>query len=670
MTEFKLKSSYSPAGGQPEAINSIVRNLKNDIENQVLLGVTGSGKTFTIANVIQAIKKPTIILSHNKTLAAQLYGEFKNLFPDNAVEFFISYYDYYQPEAYLPVTDTYIEKDSSINEEIDKLRIKATASLASRKDVIIIASVSSIYGIGSPKEYVKQLIEVNKDDELVQKKLLKSLVSIHYLRNDMVLQPGNFRVRGDVVDIFPLYEDYPIRLEFFGDQVDNICRFDSLTGEVIENDIDQQFIFPSKHFVVSDNVMKTGIENIRKELFQRLKYLRSNDKLLEAQRLEQRTLYDLEMMMELGYCSGIENYSRYLDGRKEGQRPFCLLDFFPDDFLMVIDESHVTIPQVRAMYNGDKSRKSTLVEHGFRLPSALDNRPMKFEEFKDKIKKTIYVSATPADYEIDISKQNIIEQIIRPTGLLDPEIEVHDTKNQMDYLVQKIKEVVNKKEKILITTLTKKMSEELTEYLKSLGIKSEYLHSEIDSLERVKIIKGLRLNKFDVLVGINLLREGLDLPEVSLVAVFDADKQGFLRSESSLLQVSGRAARNENGKVILFADKISPAMKSLIEITKKRRNIQESYNIKNNISPKTIFKSTEDIEKSTVVALQDDLIEDKDLEINENDLNLVELKDLIKKFERKMLNYAKELKFENAALMRDKIDNLKKQLSDYNKGDR
>ena len=670
MTEFKLKSSYSPAGGQPKVINSIVRNLKNDIENQVLLGVTGSGKTFTIANVIQAIKKPTIILSHNKTLAAQLYGEFKNLFPDNAVEFFISYYDYYQPEAYLPVTDTYIEKDSSINEEIDKLRIKATASLASRKDVIIIASVSSIYGIGSPKEYVKQLIEVNKDDELVQKKLLKSLVSIHYLRNDMVLQPGNFRVRGDVVDIFPLYEDYPIRLEFFGDQVDNICRFDSLTGEVIENDIEQQFIFPSKHFVVSDNVMKTGIENIRKELFQRLKYLRSNDKLLEAQRLEQRTLYDLEMMMELGYCSGIENYSRYLDGRKEGQRPFCLLDFFPDDFLMVIDESHVTIPQVRAMYNGDKSRKSTLVEHGFRLPSALDNRPMKFEEFKDKIKKTIYVSATPADYEIDISKQNIIEQIIRPTGLLDPEIEVHDTKNQMDYLVQKIKEVVNKKEKILITTLTKKMSEELTEYLKSLGIKSEYLHSEIDSLERVKIIKGLRLNQFDVLVGINLLREGLDLPEVSLVAVFDADKQGFLRSESSLLQVSGRAARNENGKVILFADKISPAMKSLIEITKKRRNIQQSYNVKNNISPKTIFKSTEDIEKSTVVALQDDLIEDKDLEINENDLNLVELKDLIKKFERKMLNYAKELKFENAALMRDKIDDLKKQLSDYNKGDR
>ena len=544
MTEFKLKSSYSPAGGQPKAINSIVRNLKNDIENQVLLGVTGSGKTFTIANVIQAIKKPTIILSHNKTLAAQLYGEFKNLFPDNAVEFFISYYDYYQPEAYLPVTDTYIEKDSSINEEIDKLRIKATASLASRKDVIIVASVSSIYGIGSPKEYVKQLIKVNKDDELVQKKLLKSLVSIHYLRNDMVLQPGNFRVRGDVVDIFPLYEDYPIRLEFFGDQVDNICRFDSLTGEVIENDIEQQFIFPSKHFVVSDNVMKTGIENIRKELFQRLKYLRSNNKLLEAQRLEQRTLYDLEMMMELGYCSGIENYSRYLDGRKEGQRPFCLLDFFPNDFLMVIDESHVTIPQVRAMYNGDKSRKSTLVEHGFRLPSALDNRPMKFEEFKDKIKKTIYVSATPADYEIDISKQNIIEQIIRPTGLLDPEIEVHDTKNQMDYLVQKIKEVVNKKEKILITTLTKKMSEELTEYLKSLGIKSEYLHSEIDSLERVKIIKGLRLNQFDVLVGINLLREGLDLPEVSLVVVFDADKQGFLRSESSLLQVSGRAARN------------------------------------------------------------------------------------------------------------------------------
>ena len=670
MTEFKLKSNYSPAGGQPEAINSIIENLKNDIKNQVLLGVTGSGKTFTIANVIQSIKKPTIILSHNKTLAAQLYGEFKSLFPDNAVEFFISYYDYYQPEAYLPVTDTYIEKDSSINEEIDKLRIKATASLASRKDVIIIASVSSIYGIGSPKEYIKQLIELNKNDEVIQKKLLKSLISIHYLRNDMVLQPGNFRVRGDVVDIFPLYEDFPIRIEFFGDQIDNICRFDSLTGEIIENDIEQQFIFPSKHFVVSDNVMKNGIENIRKELFQRLKHLRNNNKLLEAQRLEQRTLYDLEMMMELGYCSGIENYSRYLDGRKEGQRPFCLLDFFPDDFLMVIDESHVTIPQIRAMYNGDKSRKLTLVEHGFRLPSALDNRPMKFEEFQNKINKTIYVSATPADYEIENSKNNIIEQIIRPTGLLDPEIEVHETKNQMDYLVQKIKEVVNNKEKILVTTLTKKMSEDLTEYLKSLGIKSEYLHSEIDSLERVKIIKGLRLNQFDVLVGINLLREGLDLPEVSLVVVFDADKQGFLRSESSLLQVSGRAARNENGKVILFGDKISPAMKNLITITSDRREIQKKYNIKHNISPKTIFKSSEDIEKSTVVALQNDIIEDKDLEINENDLNIVELKDLIKKFERKMLNYAKELKFENAALMRNKIDNLKKQLSDYNKGEK
>ena len=670
MTEFKLKSNYSPAGGQPEAINSIIENLKNDIKNQVLLGVTGSGKTFTIANVIQSIKKPTIILSHNKTLAAQLYGEFKSLFPDNAVEFFISYYDYYQPEAYLPVTDTYIEKDSSINEEIDKLRIKATASLASRKDVIIIASVSSIYGIGSPKEYIKRLIELNKNDEVIQKKILKSLISIHYLRNDMVLQPGNFRVRGDVVDIFPLYEDFPIRIEFFGDQIDNICRFDSLTGEIIENDIEQQFIFPSKHFVVSDNVMKNGIENIRKELFQRLKHLRNNNKLLEAQRLEQRTLYDLEMMMELGYCSGIENYSRYLDGRKEGQRPFCLLDFFPDDFLMVIDESHVTIPQIRAMYNGDKSRKLTLVEHGFRLPSALDNRPMKFEEFQNKINKTIYVSATPADYEIENSKNNIIEQIIRPTGLLDPEIEVHETKNQMDYLVQKIKEVVNNKEKILVTTLTKKMSEDLTEYLKSLGIKSEYLHSEIDSLERVKIIKGLRLNQFDVLVGINLLREGLDLPEVSLVVVFDADKQGFLRSESSLLQVSGRAARNENGKVILFGDKISPAMKNLIAITSERREIQKKYNIKHNISPKTIFKSSEDIEKSTEVALQNDIIEDKDLEINENDLNIVELKDLIKKFERKMLNYAKELKFENAALMRNKIDNLKKQLSDYNKGEK
>ena len=542
MSDFEIISNYQPSGDQPKSIDSIIYNLKNNVKDQVLLGVTGSGKTFTMANVIKKYQKPTIILSHNKTLAAQLYGEFKSLFPKNAVEFFISYYDYYQPEAYLPVTDTYIEKDSSVNEEIDKLRIKATASLMSRKDVIIIASVSSIYGLGSPSEYKKMLLKVSRGDVINMKEFFKSLVSIHYLRNDMVLQPGNFRVRGDIIDIFPLYSDYPVRIELFGDEVENISRFNSITGEIINENLDTEYIYPSKHFVVSDKLMKDGIEKIRKELFVRLKELRENNKLLEAQRLEQRTMYDIEMMIELGYCSGIENYSRHLDGRKKGQRPFCLLDFFPEDFLMIIDESHVTIPQVKAMYNGDRSRKMSLVEHGFRLPSALDNRPMKFEEFINKINQTVYVTATPAEYELNMSSDKVIEQIIRPTGLLDPEIVVQDSKNQIDHLVENIKKVVRKKEKILITTLTKKMAEDLTDHFKNLNIKAEYLHSEIDSLERVKIIRNLRLGEFDVLVGINLLREGLDLPEVSLVAVLDADKQGFLRSRSSLLQVASRAA--------------------------------------------------------------------------------------------------------------------------------
>ena len=660
MTDFQITSNYTPSGDQPKAIDSIVSNLENNIKNQVLLGVTGSGKTFTMANVIQLYKKPTIILSHNKTLAAQLYGEFKSLFPKNAVEFFISYYDYYQPEAYLPVTDTYIEKDSSINEEIDKLRIKATASLMSRKDIIIIASVSSIYGLGSPEQYKKMLIKVSKNDVIDMKGFFKSLVSIHYLRNDMVLQPGNFRVRGDIIDIFPLYSDYPIRIELFGDQVENISRFNSMTGEIINDDVEFEYIYPSKHFVVSDDLMKDGIEKIRKELFARLKDLRDNDKLLEAQRLEQRTMYDIEMMMELGYCSGIENYSRHLDGRKEGQRPFCLLDFFPDDFLMIIDESHVTIPQVKAMYNGDRARKLNLVEHGFRLPSALDNRPMKFEEFIKKIDKTIYVSATPADYEFNLSKKNIIEQIIRPTGLLDPKIIVQKSKNQIDHLVENIKEVINKNEKILITTLTKRMSEDLTEHLKSLNLRAEYLHSEIDSLERVKIIRSLRLGHFDILVGINLLREGLDLPEVSLVAVLDADKQGFLRSRSSLLQVSGRAARNVNGKVILYGDNISEAMQYLIDETDRRREIQKKYNIDNNIKPKTIFKSKDEINNTTIVANNNiDKVVKETEELDLSNMDGIELKEMIKKIERKMLNYAKELKFEEAALLRDYLDKLK-----------
>ena len=660
MTDFQLTSNYTPSGDQPKAINSIISNLENDVKNQVLLGVTGAGKTFTMANVIQEYQKPTIILSHNKTLAAQLYGEFKSLFPKNAVEFFISYYDYYQPEAYLPVTDTYIEKDSSINEEIDKLRIKTTASLVSRRDIIIIASVSSIYGLGSPEEYKKMLIKISKDDTIDMKEFFRSLVSIHYLRNDMVLQPGNFRVRGDVIDIFPLYSDYPIRIELFGDQVENISRFDSMTGEIINDDVDSEYIYPSKHFVVSDNLMKEGIEKIRKELFVRLKELRDNDKLLEAQRLEQRTMYDIEMMMELGYCSGIENYSRHLDGREEGQRPFCLLDFFPDDFLLIIDESHVSIPQVRAMYNGDRARKLNLVEHGFRLPSALDNRPMKFDEFVKKINKTIYVSATPAEYELDLSHKNVVEQIIRPTGLLDPEIIFQTSKNQIDHLVENIKKIIERGEKVLITTLTKRMSEDLTEHLKSLNLKAEYLHSEIDSLERVKIIRSLRLGHFDILVGINLLREGLDLPEVSLVAVLDADKQGFLRSKTSLLQVSGRAARNINGKVILYGDKISEAMQYLIDETDRRRKIQKQYNKDNNIKPRTILKSKDEINNITIVANNsiDKVLEEPE-EIELSNIDALEFKEMIKKIERKMLNYAKELRFEEAALLRDHLDKIK-----------
>tara|TARA_B100000941_G_scaffold181410_1_gene130170 strand:- start:20680 stop:22680 length:2001 start_codon:yes stop_codon:yes gene_type:complete len=660
MSDFEITSNYQPSGDQPKSIDSIIYNLRNNVKDQVLLGVTGSGKTFTMANVIKKYQKPTIILSHNKTLAAQLYGEFKSLFPKNAVEFFISYYDYYQPEAYLPVTDTYIEKDSSINEEIDKLRIKATASLMSRKDVIIIASVSSIYGLGSPSEYKKMLLKVSKGDVINMKEFFKSLVSIHYLRNDMVLQPGNFRVRGDIIDIFPLYSDYPVRIELFGDEVEYISRFNSITGEIINENIDTEYIYPSKHFVVSDKLMKDGIEKIRKELFIRLKELRENNKLLEAQRLEQRTMYDIEMMIELGYCSGIENYSRHLDGRKKGQRPFCLLDFFPEDFLMIIDESHVTIPQVKAMYNGDRSRKMSLVEHGFRLPSALDNRPMKFEEFINKINQTVYVSATPAEYELNMSSDKVIEQIIRPTGLLDPEIVVQDSKNQIDHLVENIKKVVRKKEKILITTLTKKMAEDLTDHFKNLNIKAEYLHSEIDSLERVKIIRNLRLGEFDVLVGINLLREGLDLPEVSLVAVLDADKQGFLRSRSSLLQVAGRAARNVNGKVILYGDKISDAMKSLIDETSRRRKIQQDYNIKNNITPETILKSADEINNTTIVANNSiDKILDENDDIILPDIDSIEFEDKVKKIERKMLNYAKELKFEEAAILRDHLDKLK-----------
>ena len=663
MAEFKIKSDFSPSGDQPQAISSLVNGLNSNTKSQVLLGITGSGKTFTMANVIEKIQKPTLILSHNKTLAAQLYGEFKALFPDNAVEFFISYYDYYQPEAYLPVTDTFIEKDSSVNEEIDRLRLKATTSLMSRDDVIIIASVSSIYGIGSPDSYKDMLVEVNLNDKIELNSFFKKLVNIHYNRNDMVLEPGVFRSRGDTIEIFPMYETDAVRIEFFDDEVDRISIFDPMTMKM-KQDLDKYYIYPAKHFVTTRENINRAIEDIRKELHPRLADLRKVDKLLEAQRLEQRTLFDIEMMMELGYCSGIENYSRHIDGRKPGERPFTLMDYFPKDFLFFVDESHVSIPQVRAMYNGDRSRKESLIEYGFRLPSALDNRPLKFEEFNKLVDKVVYVSATPAEYELEQAEGEFVEQIIRPTGLLDPKITVVPTEGQIDYLIEQIKNVIKNNERILVTTLTKKMAEDLTDYLKGVGIRAEYMHSEIDTIERVKIIRSLRLNEFDVLIGINLLREGLDLPEVSLIAVLDADKQGFLRSKSSLMQVAGRAARNVNGKVILFGDYITEAMQHLIDETAKRREVQKKYNKENGISPKTILKSIDEISLSTSVAdeREDEMIkaiDSNDLNINFENMDKVEMQDVISSLERKMKKAAENMKFEVAAIYRDKIKELK-----------
>ena len=660
MTGFQLKTNFSPCGDQPKAIKLLTDGIENDINQQVLLGITGSGKTFTMANIIKNVQKPTLILSHNKTLAAQLFGEFKQLFPNNAVEYFISYYDYYQPEAYLPVSDTYIEKDSSINEEIDKFRIRATSSLMSRQDVIVIASVSCIYGVGSPKEYEELIITLSKNQKVNLKEFFKSLVNIHYVRNDTVMSPGTFRVRGDTIDVFPVYDEHPIRIELFGDEIDNLSKFDYLTGEIINDEINVVTIYPSKNYVITDKSLKVGIEKIKKELWERIKFLKNENKLVEAQRLEQKTLYDIEMMTEMGYCSGIENYSRHLDGRSEGERPYCLLDFFPDDFLMFVDESHVTIPQVRAMYNGDLSRKTSLVDFGFRLPSALDNRPMKFNEFENKINKVVYVSATPAEYELSKSNNHVINQLIRPTGLLDPIVEVCETQNQIDYLIRSIRKVVERSERVLITTLTKRMAEDLTDYLKNAGVKCEYMHSEVDTIDRVKILRGLRLKKFDVLIGINLLREGLDIPEVSLVAVLDADKEGFLRSKSSLMQVAGRAARNTNGRVILFGDRMTDSMKYLIEQTESRRKIQELHNKQNNIVPKSIVKDESSIKSITLVADQeiDEIVNDEEFVID--GIDEIEKKEMIKEIEKKMLNYAKEFQFEKAAILRDQIKKIKK----------
>jgi len=662
MADFKLHSEYSPQGDQPQAISELVSGLGNGEKYQTLLGVTGSGKTFSIANVIKEVQRPTLIMSHNKTLAAQLYGEFKQLFPENAVEYFISYYDYYQPEAYLPITDTFIEKDSSVNEEIDKLRLKATSSLMSREDVIVVSSVSCIYGIGSPDEYSKGTVKVSKGDTLDRRSFLAKMVHIHYSRNDKVLERGNIRVRGDVMEVYPAYEDTCIRIELFGNEVDQINRFDPISGEIKE-ELDVVVIFPAKHFITDKETILKVIEKIRHELSERLMSLRKNNKLLEAQRLEQRTNFDIEMMIELGYCAGIENYSRFFAGREPGEKPYTLIDFFPQNFLTILDESHVTLPQIQAMYNGDRARKETLVEHGFRLPSALDNRPLKYDEFHSVQNQVIFTSATPSQREMDFCKGAIIEQVIRPTGLLDPEVEIRPSMGQIDDLIGEIRYRTQKNERTLVTTLTKRMAEDLTEYLTSLNIRVRYLHSEVATLERVHILRELRIGTFDVLVGINLLREGLDLPEVSLVAVIDADKEGFLRSKSSLLQVAGRAARNESGFVILYGDRQTEAMLHLIQTSKERREMQREFNEKNNIVPKTIYKSIDEILGSTSVA--DSMKENAEVSMPIFDKDQITNEDkemILDELRKAMLSAAEELEFEKAAKIRDEIVEFEKDL--------
>lgn len=655
---FELCSSYKPTGDQPEAIAELTAGIKAGEHAQILLGATGTGKTFTISNVIANVNKPTLVLAHNKTLAGQLYGEFKEFFPNNAVEYFVSYYDYYQPEAYVPSSDTYIEKDSSINDEIDKLRHAATSALLERNDVIVVASVSCIFGLGDPSEYQQQALSLHVDQEYGRDRLIRELVEIQFERNDIDFQRGRFRVRGDVVDIFPASSDSSaLRIEFFGDDVDRICEFNPLTGEIITN-TDKVTIFPATHFLTNDDRMKQALEGIEKELKERLEELRAQGKLLEAQRLEQRTTYDIEMMREMGYCSGIENYSKYMDNRQMN-RPFTLLDFFPKDFLLVVDESHVTMPQVRGMYNGDQARKQMLVDYGFRLKSALDNRPLKLEEFEKLTNQIIYMSATPGDYE---KKQtdHIVQQIIRPTGLLDPEIEVRPIMGQMDDLVGEINKRTEKNERVFVTTLTKKMAEDLTDYLKELGIKVKYLHSDIKTLERTRIVRDLRLGKFDVLVGINLLREGIDVPEVSLVAILDADKEGFLRNERSLIQTIGRAARNANGHVIMYADEVTESMKAAIDETKRRREIQMKYNQKRGIVPQTIKK-----EIRAAISYGDKVSKKskkKTEDFDFNDLSQKDQQEMISGLEEQMREAAKKLDFEEAARLRDTVLELKAEI--------
>ncbi|MBS4174058.1 excinuclease ABC subunit UvrB [Bacillus sp. FJAT-49736] len=656
MTEqFELVSKYSPQGDQPEAIKQIVEGIQAGKRYQTLLGATGTGKTFTISNVIKEINRPTLIIAHNKTLAGQLYSEFKEFFPNNAVEYFVSYYDYYQPEAYVPQTDTYIEKDSSINDEIDKLRHSATSSLFERNDVVIIASVSCIYGLGSPEEYREMVLSLRTGMEIERNQLLRKLVDIQYARNDIDFQRGTFRVRGDVVEIFPASRDeHCLRVEFFGDEIDRIREVDALTGEII-GEREHVAIFPASHFVTREEKMRIAIENIELELEERLKLMRENGKLLEAQRLEQRTRYDLEMMREMGFCSGIENYSRHLTLRPAGSTPYTLLDYFPKDMLIVVDESHVTLPQIRGMYNGDQARKQVLVEHGFRLPSALDNRPLTFAEFEEHVNQIVFVSATPGPYEIEHTP-TMVEQIIRPTGLLDPNIDVRPIEGQIDDLLGEINERIKRNERVLVTTLTKKMSEDLTDYLKEVGVKVQYLHSEVKTLERIEVIRDLRLGKYDVLVGINLLREGLDIPEVSLVAILDADKEGFLRSERSLIQTIGRAARNANGHVIMYADRITDSMEKAIEETKRRRTIQEEYNKKHGITPQTIQKDIRDVIRATHAAEEQEEYVSKE---KSRKLTKQEREKLLASLEQEMKEAAKALDFERAAQLRDTLLELK-----------
>lgn len=666
---FKISSPFKPTGDQPQAIEKLTKNLEKEIKDQVLLGVTGSGKTFVMANVVQNIQKPTLVISHNKTLAAQLYQEFREFFPNNAVEYFVSYYDYYQPESYIPSTDTYIEKDSAINEKIDKLRLSTTTSLMTRKDVIVVSSVSCIYNLGSPAEYSKVAIELRKGMKLRLNDLLMRLSQTHYDRADYDFKRGTYRVTGDVIDIFPAYQDQAIRLEIFNDVLVNVSYFDPLTGNETRNtygvDTGMIVIYPAKHYITAQERFKDSVEDIKKDLQLRLKELKDNGKQLEAYRLEQRTNYDLEMMQELGYCKGIENYSRYFDGRNPGDAPYTLLDFFPKDYLVIIDESHMTVPQVRGMFNGDRSRKETLINYGFRLPSALDNRPLNFNEFLSRTNRKVYVSATPDDWEIERSKGEIVELLLRPTGIVDPKVTILPTKGQIDDLVERIEEKVSSRQRVLVTTLTKRMAEELSSYLKEKNIKVTYLHSDVDTLERTDILDDLRKGEYDVLVGINLLREGLDLPEVSLVAILDADKEGFLRSETSLIQVMGRAARHVQGEVVMYADNVTGSMKRAINEVERRRDIQLEYNKEHEITPQQITKPIR--EKLIDQQLEEELEgkkKDAFIDVDFRQLPPYELRKVVRNLEKEMKYEAEMLNFERAAVLRDKIKDLRKSFND------